>query len=84
MRIRHFKLEVGIDGDDYELGIAWSDQDGMEGTGEVRYLEGEHFHAEVGLISECHGQVDLPEGNGTKHGYDSMEWSTKWSYHRLR
>jgi hypothetical protein len=51
------------------------------GAREVHYLEGERFHAEVGSISERHGQVDLPEGNSLKPAYDSMEWSTGWSYH---
>ena len=45
----------------------------MVGTREVRYLEGEHFHAEIFPSSECDGKIDLPEGNGLEPGYNSMK-----------
>jgi hypothetical protein len=54
----------------------------MVGAGEVRYLKGEHLHVEVCSTFQCYGQVNLLEGNGLKSGYDSMEQSARWSYHR--
>ena len=55
MRTRHLELEVSVVGDDHELGVAWSAQDGMIGTGEIRYFKGEHFHVDIGSTCECHG-----------------------------
>ena len=77
---RHLELEVGVIGNGHELGIAWSPQDGVVGTGKVCYLEGDPFCAEVHLTSKRYGQVNLPKGNGLKPEYDSMERSTGWSY----
>jgi hypothetical protein len=79
--IGHLDLEVSIVRDDHEPGVTWSTLDGMVGAREVRYLEGEHFHAKVSSSSECHGQVDLPKENGLKPRYDSVERSTGWPYH---
>jgi hypothetical protein len=80
----HLKLEVSVIRNGHELGITWSPQDGVVGAGEVRYLKGVHFHVEVCSTFERYGQVNLPEGNGLKFGYDSVEQSTGWSYHRSR
>ena len=55
MRTGHLELEVSVIGDGHKLGVARSTQDGMVGTREIRYFEGEHFYAEVGLTSEHHG-----------------------------
>ena len=54
MRAEHLELQVGVVGDNYELGIAWSTQDGVVGTEEIRYFEGERFCAKVGSTSEHH------------------------------
>ena len=55
VRTRHLELWVGVVGDDHELGVAWSAQDGVIGVGEIRYFEGERFRAEIGSSSEHHG-----------------------------
>jgi hypothetical protein len=80
MRTRHVELEVSVIGDGHELGIAWLPQDGVVGAREVRYLEGERFHAEVCTTPECYRQVDLPEGNSLEPRYDFVERSTRWPY----
>ena len=52
---RHLQLEVGVVGDGHELRVAWTSQDGMEGSGEPNHLEGQGFGPVIELI---------PEGNG--------------------
>ena len=52
----------------------------MVGNSKIGYFEGECFRVEIGLTSEHHGFVDLPEGNSLKPGYDSVERGTRWSY----
>lgn len=54
MRTEHLELEVDVARDDHEPSIAWLTQDGVVGTEEVRYFEGECFRAEVGSTSKCH------------------------------
>jgi hypothetical protein len=55
VRTGHFELQVVVVGDGHELGVAWLAQDGVIGTGEIRYFEGERFHVEIGLTFERHG-----------------------------
>ena len=77
-------MKVGVVRDDHELGPAWPVQDCVIGAREVCYLKGKHFHVEVCLTSKCYGQIDQPKGNDLEPGYDSVEWSTGWSYRRSR
>jgi hypothetical protein len=55
VRIGHVELQVGVDGDGHQLGVAWSAQDGMIDTREVCYFKGECFRVEIGSSFECHG-----------------------------
>jgi hypothetical protein len=55
VRARHLELEVGVVGDDHELGIAWSSQHRVVGPSEPDHLEGESFLSEVGGSPEADG-----------------------------
>jgi hypothetical protein len=52
---RHLELEVGVVGDDHELGVARSSQHHVVCASEPNYLEGEGFLSEVGGSSEADG-----------------------------
>jgi hypothetical protein len=43
----HLQREIGIVGDDHELGMAWSPQNGVVGPTEPDNLEGEGFPPEI-------------------------------------
>ena len=57
---RHLQLKVRIVGDGHELRVAWTSQDGVEGSGEPFHVEGEGLSPIIGLIPESDGQIDLP------------------------
>jgi hypothetical protein len=59
---RHLELEVGVVGDDHELGIAWSPQHYMVGSSKPNHLEREGFLSEVGGSPEADGQIELSKG----------------------
>ena len=59
---RHLELEVGVVGDGYELGVAWSPQHCVVGSSEPGHLEREGFLSEVGGSPEADGQIELPKG----------------------
>jgi hypothetical protein len=59
---RHLELEVGVVGDDHELGVTWSPQHRVVGSSEPDHLEREGFLSEVGGSSEADGQIKLSEG----------------------
>jgi hypothetical protein len=52
---RHLELEVGVVGDDHELGVAWPPQHRMVGSSEPDHLEREGFPSEVGGSPEADG-----------------------------
>jgi hypothetical protein len=52
---RHLELEVGVVGDDHELGVAWSPQHCVVGSSEPDHLEREGFISEVGGSPEADG-----------------------------
>ena len=52
---RHLQLEVCIAGDDHELRVAWSSQDGVEGFGEPNDLKGEGLSPVIELIPKGDG-----------------------------
>jgi hypothetical protein len=55
IRARHLELEVGVVGDDHELGVAWSSQHRMVGSSEPDDLKCESFLSEVRGSSEADG-----------------------------
>ena len=55
----HLQLEVCVVGDSHELRVAWSSQDGVEGSTEPNYLEGEGLGPIIELIPEGDGQINL-------------------------
>jgi hypothetical protein len=55
IQARHLELEVGVVGDDHELGVAWSSQHRMVGSSEPDNLKGESFLSEVRGSSEADG-----------------------------
>ena len=59
VRAWHLQPEVCIVGDGHELRVAWSSQDGVEGSGEPNYLKGEGLGPVIELIPEGEGQIDL-------------------------
>ena len=52
---RHLELEVGVVGDDHELGVAWPPQHCVVGSSEPDHLELEGFPSEVGGSPEADG-----------------------------
>jgi hypothetical protein len=59
---RHLELEVGVVGDDHELGVAWSPQHCVVGSSEPDHLKREGFLSEVGGSLEADGQIELSKG----------------------
>jgi hypothetical protein len=59
---RHLELEVGVVGDDHELGVAWFPQHCVVSSSEPDHLEREGFLSEVGGSPEADGQIELPKG----------------------
>jgi hypothetical protein len=70
---RHLELEVGVVGDDHELGVARSPQHRMVGSSELYHLEREGFSAEVGGSSEADRQIELSKGLDALPGDDPVE-----------
>jgi hypothetical protein len=70
---RHLELEVGVVGDDHELGVAWSPQHCVVGSSEPDHLEREGFLSEVGGSPEADGQIELPEGLDAFPGDDPVK-----------
>jgi hypothetical protein len=70
---RHLELEVGVVGDDHELGVAWSPQHCMVGSSEPDHLEREGFFSEVGGSPEADGQIELSKGLDALPGDDPMK-----------
>jgi hypothetical protein len=70
---RHFELEVGVVGDDHELGVAWSPQHYVVGSSESDHLEREGFLSEVVGSPEADGQIKLPKGLDAFPGDDPVK-----------
>jgi hypothetical protein len=70
---RHLELEVGVVGDDHELGVAWSPQHCMVGSSEPDHLEREGFLLEVVGSPEADGQIELPKGLDAFPGDDPVK-----------
>jgi hypothetical protein len=71
--VRHLELEVGVVGDDHELGVAWSPQHCVVGSSEPDHLEREGFLSEVGGSPEADGQIELPKGLDAFPGDDPVK-----------
>jgi hypothetical protein len=72
---RHLELEVGVVGDDHELGVAWSPQYGVVGSSEPDHLEREGFLLDVGGSPEADGQIELSKGLDALPGDDPVKGS---------
>jgi hypothetical protein len=70
---RHLELEVGVVGDDHELGVAWSPQHRVVGSSEPDHLEREGFLSEVGGSPEADGQIELSKGLDALPGDDPVK-----------
>jgi hypothetical protein len=70
---RHLELEVGVVGDDHELGVAWSPQHCVVGSLEPDHLEREGFLSEVGGSPEADGQIELSKGLDVLPGNDPVK-----------
>jgi hypothetical protein len=70
---RHLELEVGVVGDDHELGIARSPQHRVVGSSEPDHLECEGFLSEVGGSPEADGQIELSKGLDALPGDDPVK-----------
>ena len=55
----HLQLEVCVVGDGHELHVAWSSQDGVEGSREPNHHEGEGLGPAIELIPEGDGKINL-------------------------
>jgi hypothetical protein len=66
----HLELEVGVVGDDHELGVARSP---VVGSSEPDHLEREGFLSEVGGSSEAYGQIELSKGQNALPGDDPVK-----------
>jgi hypothetical protein len=70
---RYLELEVGVVGDDHELGIAWPPQYCVVDSSEPDHLEREDFPSEVGGSPEADGQIELSEGLDAFPGDDPVK-----------
>jgi hypothetical protein len=70
---RHLELEVGVVGDDHELGVARSPQHRVVGSSKPDHLEREGFSAEVGGNSEADRQIELSKGLDALPGNDPVK-----------
>jgi hypothetical protein len=70
---RHLKLEVGVVGDDHELGVAWPPKHCVVGSLEPDHLEREGFLSEVGGSPEADGQIELSKGLDALPGDDPVK-----------
>jgi hypothetical protein len=70
---RHLELEVGVVGDDHELGVAWSPQHCMVGSSAPDHLKREGFLSEIGGSPEADGQIELPKGLDAFPGDDPVK-----------
>jgi hypothetical protein len=70
---QHLELEVGVVGDDHELGVAWSPQHCVVGSSEPDHLEHEGFLSEVRGSPEADGQIELPKGLDVLPGDDPVK-----------
>jgi hypothetical protein len=59
---RHLELEVGVVGDDHELGVARSPQHRVVGSSEPDHFEREGFLSEVGGVLKKMGRSSCPRG----------------------
>jgi hypothetical protein len=65
VEVGHLQLQVGVVGDDHELGEAWPAKESMLDAGEVHHLKSEWLLLEV---------VRLAEGHGLLPRDDPVEW----------
>jgi hypothetical protein len=70
---RHLELEVGVVGDDHELGVARSPQHHVVGSSEPDHLEREGFLSEVGGSPKADGQIELSKGLDALPGDDPVK-----------
>jgi hypothetical protein len=70
---RHLELEVGVVGDDHELGVARSPQHRVVSSSEPDHLEREGFLSEVGGSPEADGQIELSKGLDALPGDDPVK-----------
>jgi hypothetical protein len=70
---RHLELEVGVAGDSYELGVAWSPQYCVVGSSEPDHLKCEGFLLEVGGSPEADKQIELSKGLDALPGDDPVK-----------
>jgi hypothetical protein len=59
---RHFELEVGVVGDDHELGVAWPPQYCVVGSSEPDHLEREGFPSKLEGVPKQTGRSSCPSG----------------------
>ena len=60
---RHLQLQIGVIGDNHELGEAWLALEGMVDAREVDHLEGERLLAEVVRLAKGDAKPDALEGH---------------------
>jgi hypothetical protein len=70
---RHLELEVGVVGDDHELGVARSPQHRVVGSSKPDHLEREGFLSEVGGGPKVDGQIELSKGLDALPGDDPVK-----------
>ena len=71
---RHLELQVGVVGDDHELGEARLTKEGMVDAKEVNHLEGEWLLVEVVRLAEGDTEPDVLKGYHFLPRHDPIEW----------
>jgi hypothetical protein len=74
LRAGHLKHQVGVVGDNHELGEGRPIEAGMVDAGEVDHLEGERLLSEVVRQGKGDVETDAPEGHGFLPQHDPIEW----------
>ena len=60
---RHLQLQIGVVGDNHELGETWPAQESLVDAKKVDHLEGEWLLAEVVRLADGDAEPDAPEGH---------------------
>jgi hypothetical protein len=74
LQAEHLELQVGVVGDDHELGEERSTEEGVVDAGEVDNLEFEWLLAKIVWLAKGDVKTDAPEGHGFLPRDDPIEW----------
>ena len=78
LRRGHLQLQVGVDGDSHELGIARAPDDGVVRASKSHHLKGENLLSEIGRRAKADWQVDSTYRQRLLSRHDTVEAARAW------